>query len=1281
MPTARADVERMLARCEASWSPEVERWVAAAEGGVDRLLPAAQGLLRASWNDGGRAAAVAAVALLESALDTGARDHPQRPRWVLDLWLAERTLSLRHDDFRLSRDIHHHLGAQTQGRSADDPVAVAAVYPMEPLPRYGEPVRPVEHGAVRLANALPPDDAARRSLLLRLAQAALFRFESGDAAALPDAWDRGRAAYDGLTVDHVEAWTVASTAAAVSAVWFRAHQDDRSAAELGVRAAQSALDAIAHRRDHGATSVGYESGLAHFAMAQALLGAASWDLRGETMDAVVGHLDAFRADGPPDDGGTYAVNMASALAARAFVTGSRDDIARAGTLLADLERDLGPGHPMLPHIAQKRAACAEMPRLMRMLPFKTVGLMRKLRPHLGALMVPTALPPVQVFAPLPSPGYTSPGPGPEDVRARFGGAGGGAGVGGAAVPGPRSNGAAPAQGVRWTWPPAPGPAPEAGLPQPADLTGLPPEAAAVLGALTGKSGTPLDPRQLEAAESQLRARLAEPGLDEGRRGWTANVLVLVLSAGFVSERDVDSLEKAVHAGDEALATLSPSGSRYLGLLCTVEEQRLVLGTFVEDEATVVRAGDALRWALDRAPGSSNLWVQCASLRGMALAQIGVRRRDPAASQEANRLLAEASRLTDALAREAAPFPETAAEVARMRVYVDRAAAMVKASDEELRMDRYGLEETELPWDRAAEAGLPTAARFHNARAAMGTAMERRDWAGATDAAEAALEVLPLLTSRALDRGDRQNALRSALLGGRYPAPSGPGGRRELPDQLAGTSLGRTGCAAALAMGAVDRAAVLLEQGRAVLMNQDLEARADLTDLAAADPDLAARFAAAAERLSRAEEAAADPGGHRGPSRPVYGSGAGHGQESGAGHEQRIREQHEAAGRWRRLLDEIRARPDCTGFLLPPTAEAIRAEADEGPIVLINVDRLRCDALVVTTGAITLVPLEGISEGLVARKAQDFLAAVAVDDLFGDEAAAARETVFGTLEWLWDEVAEPVLRAAGLAEPVPRETPWQQYPRLWWSASGPLAHLPLHAAGYQRKGRLGERRSVLDRVASSYTPSIRALRHARQASAPRPDGGPYLAVGQPTGEGGAEGASTEEIALVARKLGGATVLDGDRAAVAAVLSALPPAATVHFACHGVSDPADPSRSRLDLADGPLAVTAVSRLRLRHAQLAVLLACHTARTDRLPDEAIHLTSAFQTAGYPQVVGALWEAADLVSRRFADDLYRALRRYGGGLDLSLAARAVNANVRELRAVYSSAPAAWAAYIHTGR
>ncbi|MFG2222325.1 hypothetical protein [Streptomyces sp. NPDC048644] len=55
----------------------------------------------------------------------------------------------------------------------------------------------------------------------------------------------------------------------------------------------------------------------------------------------------------------------------------------------------------------------------------------------------------------------------------------------------------------------------------------------------------------------------------------------------------------------------------------------------------------------------------------------------------------------------------------------------------------------------------------------------------------------------------------------------------------------------------------------------------------------------------------------------------------------------------------------------------------------------------------------------------------------------------------------------------------------WIPGGPLSLLPVHAAGHHGFGAAGrERRTVLDRVVSSCTPTVRALGHARERAAAR-----------------------------------------------------------------------------------------------------------------------------------------------------------------------------------------------------
>jgi CHAT domain-containing protein len=150
----------------------------------------------------------------------------------------------------------------------------------------------------------------------------------------------------------------------------------------------------------------------------------------------------------------------------------------------------------------------------------------------------------------------------------------------------------------------------------------------------------------------------------------------------------------------------------------------------------------------------------------------------------------------------------------------------------------------------------------------------------------------------------------------------------------------------------------------------------------------------------------------------------------------------------------------------------------------------------------------------------------------------------------------------------------------------------------------------------------------------------------------------------------------------VLAALPAGRWAHFACHGSSDLSDPSASCLLLTDHqqrPLTVVDVARLRLDDAGLAFLSACSTARPGGggLADEAIHLASAFQLAGYRHVIATLWPVGDRHAVDLAADIYATLTA-AGEADV---AGAVHAAVRRMRRRWGwDTPSVWASHIHAG-
>jgi CHAT domain-containing protein len=153
---------------------------------------------------------------------------------------------------------------------------------------------------------------------------------------------------------------------------------------------------------------------------------------------------------------------------------------------------------------------------------------------------------------------------------------------------------------------------------------------------------------------------------------------------------------------------------------------------------------------------------------------------------------------------------------------------------------------------------------------------------------------------------------------------------------------------------------------------------------------------------------------------------------------------------------------------------------------------------------------------------------------------------------------------------------------------------------------------------------------------------------------------------------------------------------HFACHGISDPSDPSRSGLILqtagtaTEEPkqdiLSVGEVFQAHLSRAEIAYLSACSTAQNKaaQLSDEVLHVVSGFQVAGFRHVVGCLWPSDDEVCVAIAKSFYHDLSqgeaaRFGDDKAVALALHRAAMNIRENRK-YRKRPLLWAQYVHFG-
>ena len=281
-----------------------------------------------------------------------------------------------------------------------------------------------------------------------------------------------------------------------------------------------------------------------------------------------------------------------------------------------------------------------------------------------------------------------------------------------------------------------------------------------------------------------------------------------------------------------------------------------------------------------------------------------------------------------------------------------------------------------------------------------------------------------------------------------------------------------------------------------------------------------------------------------------------------------------------------------------------------------------------------------------------------------------------LQELWRTIAVPVLTHLCISDTSSSPA------RIWWCPSGPLAFLPLHAAGPYNNNAPG----VPELVISSYTPTLESL--LRACDAPH---APFsmLAIGQPeTPNMSPLPGVHKELAMIeracARVSHNPTVLVGPDATDLAVSRAFSSGHShtwLHISCHAHQEPSYPFDSAFYLHDGPLTLKALIQLDLTGVQFAFLSACLTSAGDsRLPDECIHLAAGMQFAGVRSLVATLWSVDDRAAAFVTDRVYGRLVKEGGTEpDAGSAARALHDAVLEMK-VAGRPMVFWVPFTHVG-
>ncbi|WP_180268774.1 CHAT domain-containing protein [Streptomyces sp. Ru87] len=339
---------------------------------------------------------------------------------------------------------------------------------------------------------------------------------------------------------------------------------------------------------------------------------------------------------------------------------------------------------------------------------------------------------------------------------------------------------------------------------------------------------------------------------------------------------------------------------------------------------------------------------------------------------------------------------------------------------------------------------------------------------------------------------------------------------------------------------------------------------------------------------------------------------------------------DAVREWASLSRTARRGLPYISFQLPDYQRDIRPAASDGPVVYLNVSPWRCDAMIVTRSGEkpTLVPLPDLTAADAEQQAQRYLAAMMSDG------AGREDVVRDVLYWLWHTVASPVL---AVVAQLPEFAGATAQPHVWWIPTGPLTTLPLHAA------LSADGRSVLDRVTSSYTPTVSALTRARTvrraSDLGRRPTRRHLLVAPAAGDLPATKRTLVGLAKLLPR-GQRTRLVGSDATWDKVHEELPRHAWAHFDCHAVQNFDEPLTSRLSLHDRDLTVADLIELPGSSTEFALLAACTTAAGGSfVRDEWVSLAAALMYAEYQAVIGTLWPVPDGPTARIARDVYAAL------------------------------------------
>ena len=271
------------------------------------------------------------------------------------------------------------------------------------------------------------------------------------------------------------------------------------------------------------------------------------------------------------------------------------------------------------------------------------------------------------------------------------------------------------------------------------------------------------------------------------------------------------------------------------------------------------------------------------------------------------------------------------------------------------------------------------------------------------------------------------------------------------------------------------------------------------------------------------------------------------------------------------------------------------------------------------------------------------------------------------------------------------------PRIWWCATGPLAFLPIHAAGIYATSITKAGFTLSDFAISSYIPNIRALTE-RVLNSPQVlderemKKTAFFMVSQPeTPNQPRIPGTTKEVLAIMQLLKNHNVqflcLEGENATVDQGISNMETHSCIHFACHAQQNTQEPLKSSFMLHDGGLELSEIIKKKLVGADLAYLSACQTSTGDeKLSEEAVHLAAGMLAAGYQGVIATMWSISDQHGPQVAEDFYAELISQDleleqlSSLSTDNAAYALHYSTQKLQKQLGDLELDWIPYVHFG-